>query len=58
MGSYRQLDNTQTGKVASINFSDGGVPKKAITVAQVSVSGLVGDAQNDKEGNSGPERTV
>ncbi len=58
MGLHQQLDNTQTGKVASINLSNGGVPKKAITVARVSVSGLVGDAQNDKEGHGGPERAV
>lgn len=58
MGLHQQLDNNQTGKVASINLSGGGVPKKSVTVARVSVSGLVGDAHNDKEGHGGPERAV
>jgi MOSC domain-containing protein YiiM len=58
MGSHQQLDNTQTGKVVSINLSNGGVPKKSVTVAQVSVSGLIGDAHNDTEGHGGPERAV
>lgn len=58
MGLNPQLDNTQTGKVVSINMSGGGVPKKSVTVAQVSVSGLVGDAHNDTEGHGGPERAV
>ena len=58
MGLPRQLDNSQTGKVVSINLSNGGVPKKAVTVARVSVSGLVGDAHNDPKGHGGPERAV
>ena len=58
MGLHQQLDNNQTGKVASINLSSGGVPKKSVTVARVSVSGLVGDAHDDKEGHGGPERAV
>jgi len=58
MGLHQQLDNNQTGKVVSINLSSGGVPKKSVTVARVSVSGLVGDAHNDTEGHGGPERAV
>ena len=58
MGLHQQLDNSHTGKVASINLSKGGVPKKAVAVARVSVLGLIGDAQNDKEGHGGPERAV
>src|SRR6476660_5238282 len=58
MAVRQQLDNSQTGKLASINLSSGGVPKKSVTVAQVSVSGLVGDAHNDTEGHGGPERAV
>ena len=58
MGLRQQLDNTQTGRVVSINLSNGGVPKKSVTVAQVSRSGLVGDAHNDTEGHGGPERAV
>lgn len=36
---------TQVGVVAQLNVSDGGVPKKAIEVAEVGDRGLVGDRQ-------------
>lgn len=52
------LDNHRTGAVASINISNGGVPKKRTSGAQVSLLGLVGDTQNDKSGHGGPERAV
>lgn len=48
----------QRGKVASINISPGGVPKRRITDAKVARLGLKGDAQNDKVGHGGPERAV
>jgi MOSC domain-containing protein YiiM len=47
-----------TGILASINVSDGGVPKRRITGAQVSRLGLVNDAQDDKKHHGGPERAV
>ena len=52
------LDKYRTGRVASINISRGGVPKKRLTVAQLSQSGVVGDAQNDTKNHGGPERAV
>ncbi len=47
-----------TGSLASINISNGGVPKRRITVAKVSQLGLQGDAQDDKVTHGGPERAV
>lgn len=53
-----ELDKTRTGTIRSINFSSGGVPKKSVDDAQVSRSGIVGDAQNDTKHHGGPERAV
>lgn len=53
-----QLDRYRMGVLASINASDGGVPKRRITGATVSRLGLLGDAQNDTKGHGGPERAV
>ena len=58
MGLQQPLDNSQTGTLFSINVSAGGVPKKAVTGAQVSQSGLVGDAQNDQKHHGGADRAV
>ena len=52
------LDSYQTGVLASINTSGGGVPKRRVTGAQVSLLGLVNDAQNDTKHHGGPERAV
>jgi len=52
------LNNYQTGILASINVSNGGVPKGRVTVAQVSRLGLLKDAQNDTKQHGGPERAV
>ena len=52
------LDNSRIGTLVSINVSNGGVPKKSVTGAQVSRLGLVGDAQADKKGHGGPDRAV
>ena len=52
------LDTSRTGIIRSINTSNGGVPKKATTDAQVSRLGLIGDAHNDTAGHGGPERAV
>ena len=52
------LDNSRTGVVHSINLSNGGVPKKSVSGAQVSRLGLVGDAQDDKKHHGGPDRAV
>lgn len=53
-----KLDRNLTGRIAAINISDGGVPKRRATGAQVSRWGLEGDAQNDKKHHGGPERAV
>jgi MOSC domain-containing protein YiiM len=57
-GFAGRLDNHLIGTVVSINVSGGGVPKSRISGAQVSRSGLVGDAQNDTMTHGGPDRAV
>lgn len=52
------LDSHRIGTLVSINLSNGGVPKKRVSVAQVSRLGLVGDSQDDKKHHGGPERAV
>ena len=52
------LDKNEIGTVASINVSSGGVPKKPISGAQVSRSGLIGDGQRHRKMHGGPERAV
>ncbi|MFN2637240.1 MAG: MOSC domain-containing protein [Gemmatimonadaceae bacterium] len=52
------VDNNQTGRLASINTSLGGVPKMRVTAAQVSRFGLQNDSQNNKKLHGGPERAV
>ena len=47
-----------SGRVASINVSDGGVPKTAVPEATVSEAGLAGDRQRDLRYHGGPERAV
>lgn len=56
--SGEELDKHRIGALASINVSSGGVPKRRLTGAKVSRSGLLGDAQNDTEHHGGPERAV
>src|SRR5437868_11749433 len=53
-----ELDSDRTGTLASINLSNGGVPKKQVAGALVSRSSVVGDAQNDQKHHGGPERAV
>lgn len=52
------LDNHLIGSVAAINISGGGVPKRRVSAALVSRSGIENDTQNDKRGHGGPERAV
>jgi MOSC domain-containing protein YiiM len=56
--SRSELDSKRTGSIYSINVSKGGVPKKAVTVAQVTEYCVVGDEQNDRRYHGGPERAV
>ena len=58
MSGDTELDNHRTGRILAINISGGGVPKGRVNGAQVSLSGLLGDAQNDKKHHGGPERAV
>lgn len=53
-----ELDNHRIGILLSINVSHGGVPKRRVNGAIVSVSGLVNDAQNNTKHHGGPERAV
>jgi MOSC domain-containing protein YiiM len=57
-GPKHRLDNYQIGTIVSINVSHGGVPKSRVSGAQVSRSGLEGDAQNDTMHHGGPDRAV
>jgi MOSC domain-containing protein YiiM/uncharacterized damage-inducible protein DinB len=45
---------TQEGRVAQLNVSDGGVPKKPIEVAEVGDRGLVGDRQAARQHHGRP----
>jgi len=46
------------GRVASINVSNGGVPKHGIPEARVGALGLEGDHQRNRAHHGGPERAV
>jgi MOSC domain-containing protein YiiM len=47
-----------TGRVVSINVSDGGVPKLPVAAATVTAAGVEGDRQRDRRNHGGPERAV
>ncbi len=53
-----ELDHSRIGVLVSINVSGGGVPKRRVGDAKVARLGILGDAQDDKENHSGPERAV
>ena len=53
-----QLDNHRIGTLVSINVSRGGVPKRRVNGANVSLLGLEGDGQDDIKHHGGPERAV
>jgi len=57
-GRSTSLDTHLTGSVAAINVSDGGVPKRRVSGAQVSRLGLENDTQDDKKHHGGAERAV
>jgi MOSC domain-containing protein YiiM len=56
--SGQWLNSHLTGRIASVNVSAGGVPKRRVTDAKVSRSGLEKDAQDDIEHHGGSERAV
>jgi len=47
-----------TGRLASIQRSDGGVPKRPVAEAEVTSGGLAGDRQRDLRYHGGPLRAV
>jgi MOSC domain-containing protein YiiM len=49
---------TATGRIASINISAGGVPKRPVPEARVTTWGLDGDGHRDTENHGGPDRAV
>ncbi len=46
------------GRVAQINCSAGGVPKRPVASAQVTVQGIVGDQQKNLKYHGGPDRAL
>ena len=46
------------GRIAQLNVSPGGVPKRPVPEARVTPLGLEGDAHRDLEHHGGPERAV
>jgi MOSC domain-containing protein YiiM len=47
-----------TGRLVSINLSNGGVPKRPVPECRVTESGLEGDRQRDLHFHGGPNRAV
>lgn len=47
-----------SGRLASINVSQGGVPKRPVGEASVSTGGLAGDRQRNLRVHGGPDRAV
>ncbi len=47
-----------SGRVFQISISTGGVPKRAVPSARVTVNGIEGDAQANTKHHGGPERAV
>lgn len=46
------------GRIAQLNVSPGGVPKRPVLEARVTALGLEGDAQRNLEHHGGPERAL
>src|SRR5579871_2205843 len=46
------------GRIASIQVSDGGVPKRPVERAEVTPAGLQGDRQANLKVHGGPDRAV
>jgi MOSC domain-containing protein YiiM len=47
-----------TGRVVQVSISSGGVPKRAVPAARVTIAGLDGDGHRDRQHHGGPERAV
>lgn len=46
------------GRVASLNRSDGGVPKLYVSEARITRSGMEGDRQRNLKHHGGPDRAL
>jgi MOSC domain-containing protein YiiM len=46
------------GRVVQVSVSRGGVPKRAVARARVTLHGVDGDAHRDREHHGGPDRAV
>ena len=46
------------GRIVQISVSPGGVPKRPVESARVSIDGVAGDAHRDHEHHGGPDRAV
>ena len=63
MSAADELDATTApagtvGRVASLNRSDGGVPKRFVREARVTRSGMEGDRQRNLKHHGGPDRAL
>ncbi len=52
------MSSTTTGRIFSIQASNGGVPKLPIREGLVTIHGLVGDRQRNRRYHGGPERAL
>ncbi|MEM1291641.1 MAG: MOSC domain-containing protein [Cyanobacteria bacterium P01_H01_bin.162] len=50
--------NSMRGHITQISVSDGGVPKTAVSEAEITATGLVGDRHNSPKIHGGPEKAV
>ncbi|PYM54959.1 MAG: MOSC domain-containing protein, partial [Candidatus Rokuibacteriota bacterium] len=46
------------GRIAQVNVSPGGVPKRPVPEARVTPLGIEGDGHRDRERHGGPERAL
>jgi MOSC domain-containing protein YiiM len=49
---------TGNARIAQISVSPGGVPKRPVPAARVTILGLEGDAQRDHQHHGGPDRAL
>jgi len=47
-----------SGRITSLNRSDGGVPKLPVTSVEITAAGLAGDRQRNLKHHGGPDRAV
>jgi len=47
-----------TARIVSLNRSSGGVPKRQVDEALITIDGVIGDQQSDRRHHGGPDRAV